>query len=185
VLIENSGREKLTALLPKGADNGDVRLRWLACRVVQQFERGKISRDEFAAALVEEWGIDLAPADFLASFAQWPNTFFPGARELVADLRRHHRVSCLSNSNEVHWERFPELDTLFEHALSSHRIGHVKPDREAFEHALQRTGARPRDTWFFDDLEPNVAAARAVGMRAVQVDGLAAVREVLAMEGLA
>jgi HAD superfamily hydrolase (TIGR01509 family) len=162
-----------------------VRLRWLACRVVQEFERGRVCREEFAARLVAEWGLGLSPADFLASFAAWPNAFFPGARELVTELRKRHRVCCLSNSNEVHWERFPELDTLFEHALSSHRIGYVKPDREAFEHALQRTGARPRDTWFFDDLEPNVAAARSLGMNAVQVEGLAAVREVLVMEGLA
>ena len=172
VLLENTGREKLTSLLPAGTPTGDVRLRWLASSVVQRYERGHISSQDFAANLVREWGIALEPDAFLSHFAQWPKGFYPGAKELLQELRREHTVVCLSNSNEVHWARFPEIASLFDHAFSSHQIGHVKPDREAFACVLAATRAQPEDTWFFDDLQPNVDAARALGINALQVEGM-------------
>ena len=61
VLVENGGRAALTAMLPQKAQPGDVRLRWLASSVVQQFERGRISSNEFASSLVKEWGLELDP----------------------------------------------------------------------------------------------------------------------------
>jgi len=184
VLVENSGREALTALLSKDVQSRDVRLRWLASSIVQRFERGHISADEFASGLVKEWNLKLDPLEFLQTFATWPKGFFPGAKELVATLKSRYRVICLSNSNEVHWARFPELATIFDLAFSSHQIGHVKPDREAFEFALTSVGAKPEDVYFFDDLQPNVEAARTIGIRAIQVEGILAVKAALQREGL-
>jgi glucose-1-phosphatase len=184
VLLENSGAERLTAMLPPGFPPGDVRLRWLASPAVRQFERGRISADEFASSVVREWGLRLEPSEFIASFAMWVKGFYPGAKELLASLSARHRILCLSNSNEVHWARFPELPALFEFAFSSHLTGEMKPDPEAFQCVLDRTGARPGDIYFFDDLLPNVEAARSLGMNAFQVDGLSGLEAALRDAGL-
>ncbi len=184
VLLENTGREKLTSLLPEGTPPGDVRLRWLASPVVRRYERGHISSQDFAANLVREWGIALEPDAFLSHFAQWPKGFYPGAKELLQELRREHTVVCLSNSNEVHWARFPEIATLFEQAFSSHQIGHVKPDPEAFAFVLAAMQVHPRDAWFFDDLQPNVDAARALGINAIRVEGMGELFAALHSEAL-
>jgi putative hydrolase of the HAD superfamily len=184
VLVENGGREALTAMLPHKAEPGDVRLRWLASPVVQRFERGHISADEFASSLVKEWELELEPTEFIQSFATWPKGFFPGALDLLTHLRPRYQLACLSNSNEVHWARFPELATMFDFAFSSHQIGHVKPDAAAFNCLLTRTGAEPGNVYFFDDLEPNVDAARALGIRAIQVEGIPALKAALESEGL-
>lgn len=184
VLLENGGREALTALLPPGTLPGDVRLRWLACPIVAKFERGQIDAVAFASALVREWQLTLDAQAFLASFATWPKGFYPGAAALLADLRTRHRVACLSNSNDVHWKRFPEIGTLFDVALSSHHLGCVKPERIAFERALERLACDASQVWFFDDLAPNIETARSLGMHAFQVDGLDDVRDALRREGL-
>jgi HAD superfamily hydrolase (TIGR01509 family) len=184
VLLENGGREALTAMLPQRDQIGDVRLRWLASSAVQQFERGHISADQFASSLVKEWGLELDPLEFIEAFATWPKGFFPGARELLIDLRPHYQLACLSNSNEVHWARFPELATMFDFAFSSHQIGHVKPDAAAYDCLLTRTRAEPENVYFFDDLQPNVEAARALGIKAIQVEGISALKAALQREGL-
>jgi glucose-1-phosphatase len=184
VLVESNGRAALTAMLPVGSEIGDVPLRWLASPVVQQFERGHIPTQEFASALVKEWGLELDPYEFIQAFATWPKGFFPGAKELVAKLRSHHQVACLSNSNEVHWAQLPELASMFDFALSSHQIGHVKPDVGAFVHLLNETGARAENVYFFDDLQPNIEAAQALGIRAIQVEGISALKAALRREGL-
>jgi glucose-1-phosphatase len=184
VLIDNSGPDRLAAMLPHDSESGDIRLRWLASPAVRQFERGQISANEFASSLVKEWGLRLGPHEFIKEFAMWLKDFYPGTRELLTSLKSRHRVLCLSNSNEVHWARFPELPTLFEFALSSHQIGHVKPDREAFQCVLDKTSARPEDVYFFDDMLPNVQAARGIGMNAFQVEGLSGVEAALRDEGL-
>jgi len=184
VLVENGGRAALTAMLPPKAQAGDVRLRWLASSVVQQFERGHISSDEFASRLVKEWDLELGPWEFIQAFATWPKGLFPGARELLSNLRPHYRLACLTNSNEVHWARFPELPTMFDFALSSHEIGHVKPDAAAYKFLLTRTKVAAENVYFFDDLEPNIEGARALGIKAIQVEGIAALKAVLQREGL-
>ena len=73
---------------------------------------------------------------------------------------------------------------MFDFALSSHQIGHVKPDAEAFVYLLNETGARPENVYFFDDLQPNIVAAQALGIRAIQVEGISALKAALRREGL-
>jgi glucose-1-phosphatase len=133
---------------------------------------------------VKEWGLELDPLEFIQAFATWPKGFFPGARELLINLRPHHQLACLTNSNEVHWARFPELATMFDFAFSSHEIGHVKPDAAAYKFLLTRTNAEAENVYFFDDLQPNVEGARALGIKAIQVEGIAALKAALQREGL-
>jgi putative hydrolase of the HAD superfamily len=62
--------------------------------------------------------------------------------------------------------------------------GHLKPGREAYEHALEALGVPASDVYFFDDLAPNVEAARAAGINAFQVSGVPALAARLREEGL-
>ena len=62
--------------------------------------------------------------------------------------------------------------------------GFMKPDREAYAHALDELRAPAKDVYFFDDLSPNVAAARDAGINAFQVSGVPALAALLRAEGL-
>jgi putative hydrolase of the HAD superfamily len=183
VLVENVGFERLNALLPAPMTEEALKSRWLASPAVRSFEVGAMTPSTFAAELVAEWRLPLAPGDFLDAFASWPKGLYPGAAELLAGLREHHVLACLSNSNAVHWERFDGFREHFQVALSSHLIGQVKPDAACFAQALDACDAAASDVAFFDDSLVNVAAARAFGLQAFHVNGLAELQTALAAQG--
>jgi len=184
VLVENTGEQGLASLLPYRLGREEIWARWLASDAVRRFERGQISPEVFAARFIEEWRLELGPAAFIEAFAAWPKGLFEGAAMLLRKLRALHRVACLTNNNPLHWSRFPELPGLFDSIFASHLTGFLKPDPEAFEHALRELDVRAEAVWFFDDLLQNVEAARKVGIRALQVRGFADVEPALRAEGL-
>lgn len=172
VLIESAGLATLERLLPH-LGREEILARWLRSSAVNGFESGVISQDAFARAFLAEWPLGLAPAQFLEEFSSWVRGFLPGARELLSGLRARHRIACLSNTNAAHWARLDGIAEVFDVCIASHLTGHLKPAREAYEDALRRFGAEAGQVCFFDDLPGNVAAARALGMRAFQVRGVA------------
>ena len=183
VLLENVAFDTLNALLPAPMPVEDLKSRWLASPAVRRFEVGACSPHAFAAAIVAEWQLPLAPDAFLEAFAAWPKGLYPGAAELLRELRASCRVACLSNSNAVHWARFGGFREHFDVPLSSHLLGEVKPDAAYFHKALKACNADASDVAFFDDALANVAAARALGIRAFHVNGLQEVRNTLAAQG--
>jgi putative hydrolase of the HAD superfamily len=184
VLVENAGEQGLSSLLPYELGRQEIWARWLASDAVRRFEGGQISPEVFAALFIEEWCLELEPAAFIEAFAAWPRGLFDGAAALVQKLRTLHRIACLSNTNALHWARFPELPELFDANFASHLTGFLKPDPEAFEHVLRELNVRAEAVWFFDDLLQNVEAARMAGIRAVQVRTFTELEPALRAEGL-
>lgn len=173
VLVESAGRVALMALVPHLRNEALVLDRWHRSSAVALFERGRMTPLEFAASFAEEWDIQVPPSDFLSAFAGWLRGPYPGASSLLQALRTRHRVGCLSNTNAVHWARLTDVQAMFDFCFPSHLTGHMKPDRQAYEHALQHLNSPPENVYFFDDLEPNVVAARDLGINAFHVRGVA------------
>jgi putative hydrolase of the HAD superfamily len=185
VLVEFSGVRDVAPLLLVAASESEIRARWNSCPHTEAFGLGRLSRQEFAECFVRDWGIRLAPEQFLPEFRSWSRCLLPGATELLDSLRSHFRLAALSNSNELHWERNTHdlgVTGLFEVALSSHQLGLCKPDPEIYLAALERLGVPPDAVMFFDDTPANVAAASELGMRSFQVHGVEGVRERLMKE---
>lgn len=151
--------------------------------------RGLCTPDEFAAAAVAELHLPVGPEAFLAEFRTWLRGPYPGAFELVAEVRGRVVVACLSNTNALDVGRFRDefaLGHRFDHCFFSNEIGLRKPDRECYEHVLARLGLSeaPGRAVFFDDNLSCVHGARAVGMRAYQTSSVAAVRSHLVALGV-
>lgn len=184
VLVESVGVDVLAARFPQLGARSAVLERWQKSQAVMRFEHGMLSPKAFATAFIREWGLELDEAAFLELFGSWVTGFFPGARELVQGLRSRHRVACLSNTNAIHWARLPGMEQIFDHCFVSFRSGFMKPDREAYTHALTSLGVEPGAVYFFDDLPANIAAARDVGINAFLVRGVAETEARLRAEGL-
>lgn len=184
VLVENSGFQRLSQLLKTSRDPDSIKDRWLTSIAVRRFELGQFSPNEFANAFTSEWDISLSPEDFLAEFATWPRGFYSGAPEILRLLRTEHRVGCLSNSNALHWERFGGFKRDFDFTFSSHLMGCIKPEKQAFHHVLKACAAEPEETYFFDDSLPNVRSAEEIGLKAFHVEGFNEVMRILRHEGL-
>lgn len=184
VLIENATFESLDRLLPQHLHASVLKQRWLASPSVRRFELGTIPPDEFAASFIAEWELSLTPQTFLHEFTSWPRGFYPGARETLRFLRQRYRIGCLSNCNVLHWEKFGGFENDFDFALSSHIVGAIKPDDEAFMQAIEACGVEPTKIYFFDDSAGNVDTASRLGIRSFHVDGFAPLLDTLHSEGL-
>ncbi len=186
VLIEFAGVESMRALTGIESDD-ELWRRWLGCPWVRSFERGDCSAEDFAAGMVDEWQLTVAPAAFLDAFGSWPRGPLPGADALVAAARDSVPVGCLSNTNVVHWQRnfgsWPILDA-FDFRFLSFELRMLKPDREVFD-GVAGLVPSPRDhVLFLDDNAINVDAAREAGFTAVTVRGVAEAREALVTAGV-
>ena len=126
-----------------------------------------------------------------AYWDRWPEMLGGLDREVLAILDQLHarglRLYALSNWSAQTYgatrHLVPELD-LFDGVLISGEAGHVKPEPEIFTVAITRFGVEPERAFFVDDIAANVAAARVLGMTALQFSGAAALRRDLAAIGV-
>ena len=97
--------------------------------------------------------------------------------EAVAVLTavREHGVRCLLATNQQdhrvrHMREERGYDDLVDGSYYSSELGAMKPDPAFFDHILDDLALPGDRVGFVDDLEPNVKAARSVGIRAVRHD---------------
>jgi HAD superfamily hydrolase (TIGR01509 family) len=186
VLVELGGVAEFGALIGV-THNEDIWSRWLNSPWVRSYERGRCTRDEFAVGMVEEHRLQLSPDEFLGRFRDWPKGLMPGAAELVRGLAHHVTASCLSNTNELHWNEQAGHEVvrgLFDRPFLSHELGLVKPDREVFDHVVNTLHCRPEEVLFLDDNLLNIQGALAAGLDAHRVHGVEDSRRLLDHRGL-
>ena len=161
--------------------------RWLTCPWVRAFERGDCSPDEFAAGMVSEWELTVAPEVFLDAFRGWPVGPLPGAEALVERVRSVVAVGCLSNTNAMHTdERFSHwpIFEMFEPRLLSHELGLLKPDRDLFDRVAELAGIAAKRILLLDDNIMNVDGATAAGLTAMHTRGVGEAERALIAAGI-
>lgn len=87
--------------------------------------------------------------------------------EVIRAVKRSGlRTALLSNSWGGGYPRhlFPDL---FDVVVISGEVGMRKPEERIFRHAMKLIGLEPAECVFVDDIEGNIAAARALGLAAV------------------
>ncbi len=150
--------------------------------VFDRYERGETTSKEFRRELRTLLGCD-APDEDLDTAWSALILDLPGKHlDLIASLRKTHRVFLLSNTNEVHLRAFlASYDrqhgsthgpwaNLFDGIYYSHIVGMRKPEERIYEHVLEHEGLSRTRTLFVDDNPHNVAVARTVGMHALWLD---------------
>jgi glucose-1-phosphatase len=185
VLVEVAPITRMLKSLGLDTEPGRVK-RWVSIDAWVELEVGEIDGQTFSQRFTEELALSLDPARVLNEFEAWNVGLFPGAAELLAELRTRHRLTVLSNTNEIHWRRLAGeigIPDLVDTAFASHLIGLRKPDERVYRHVAAELDVEISDLVFFDDNRENVEAAHRVGMQAHQVEGLAELRERLTALG--
>jgi glucose-1-phosphatase len=148
-------------------------------RVFELYETGGLSTAEFVQILHSAAHGSVAESQVVEA---WNSCFLEMPRhrfDLLAHLRERYKVFLLSNINELHEHWIADYmarahgladyeSRCFDGVYFSHLIRLRKPDAAIYEYVLADAELDPAECIFFDDLEINVAAARAVGIRAVQ-----------------
>jgi putative hydrolase of the HAD superfamily len=137
-------------------------------RLYHQIERGEISQTTFEQGLAERLGVDgggLLRA-LLASARPNPEMIRAALRARRAGIR----VGMVSNS----WGLDPynpyedyRLSDWFDAVVISGEVGLRKPEPAIYQLAVAKLAVPASACVFVDDLEPNLAPARALGMATV------------------
>lgn len=187
VLVELTGVPTMLTWTGKKFDEEMLWAAWLNSRAVRSFESGKTSPEQFAEQLIQEMDLPVKKTDFLDAFINWPRGLFPGVPELLNRLNNRYALACLSNSNELHWPILMEdmgLEKMISPCFSSHLMGKLKPDKDAYDYVLQYLGCKASSVLFLDDNSINVDSARTMGIHAYKVKGVNEIEQVLISAGI-
>ena len=158
-----------------GEDVGRVAERWQLDDAYKAFEVGAIDFAEYTAALSRRLAIELRLDQWRTGWNALLREPFPAVAALLPEVAKRVPLYCFSNTNAVHqavWE--PQLAGLlasFTKVYASWRIGHRKPDVEAYRQVAADMGVAPADIVFLDDNRDNVAGALVAGLDARRVAG--------------
>ena len=149
-------------------------------QVFRDFEIGKIDDSVFRDYIRELAGFHIS--DELIDDA-WNAMLqdIPRERmEWIYDATRNYKCVVLSNTNSIHIHHFEQKfeqttnyglpGDMFHDLFYSFNIGKRKPDADAFEFVLEKTGFKPKKTVLFDDLKENLETAKRLGLQTVYVE---------------
>ncbi len=139
--------------------------------LLTEYEKGHLSSNQFYEQLLLSCNSDQAmDMDTFKGF--WLDVLFPHT-ESVAFLKRATAeipVWLLSNTNDLHYEMlmqdFPFMKWV-EGGTYSFMVGSMKPEPLIYEIAIKKSGFRPEEILFIDDLEANVSAAQEQGIQVI------------------
>ena len=155
------------------------------------YDEGKLTGIAFWQKIVSDASLNL-PQSTIEELNQWDarmwTTQNPAMLAWQQQLRQRGLLTAiLSNmgdsvlaSIERTFDWLPRFDVLiwsFEHHLA-------KPDPAIYRLTLERLGTRPEEALFIDDKQPNIDAARALGMPALQFSTVDRLRQDLIASGL-
>jgi len=159
-----------------------------------QFERGEIGIPEFLEGMNTLLPSKVEDELIVEAWNAMLLTFPQSSIDLLVQLRKHYNLDLLSNTNDLHFEKFHEiinkqhgllgLDEFFSALYYSHREGLRKPEPEFYERLIEREDLTPSETLFIDDMIRNVHAANKVGMRGCHLEKGSLVTELFDVKGL-
>ncbi len=146
---------------------------------VREFESGRCDAATFAGDIIRFYDLVLEIEEFIELFRAAAESKFDGVDEFLEKLSLNYDLACLTNTNSLHWPKIRAdfgLGRFFGRQYVSSEIGHVKPEREIFEHVLNDTGLQPRDILFVDDNAENIQIAKELGFHCCHAVGFEEVR---------
>jgi putative hydrolase of the HAD superfamily len=139
------------------------------------YDRGDLTADEYWLKLAAQanTSLDRGQIEMLRKIEVeiWAHPI-PGMFDWVSQLRAAgFKTGLLSN---MPWDLVNHVRTncrwmdSFVFKTLSAEVRVIKPNPAIYEHTLHGLGVSAAETLFVDDREPNIRAARALGMRAIQ-----------------
>ena len=155
------------------------------------YDEGKLTGLQFWQNIVRDakLNLDATAVDELNLWdARMWTTQNPAMLAWQQQLKQHGiRTAILSNMGDTvlanierEFDWLPRFDVL----IWSYQHNMAKPDPAIYHLTLDRLGTRPEESLFIDDKQPNIDAARALGMIAIQFSTVEKLREDIIALGL-
>lgn len=134
--------------------------------IFKQYETGKLNSAEFVQAIKNMARKEVEESQIIEAWNAMLLQIPVERIKLLEKLKKKNRLFVLSNTNELHVNRFntmvpgySALSELFEKVYYSHEIGCRKPTKEAFNIIIEENSIDPTETLFIDDAIENIEAA--------------------------
>ena len=142
-------------------------------------ERGEIPLREVWEKTLHHFNIKRHHKD-IAHEIMGLKTFDYDVLDYIQDLRSKCKVAYLTNYAEEYWEihqKMIDLSEYFDFGIVSYQIKARKPDSKGFLAIMHQFKVTPQETLFIDDSEKNIAAAKQLGISAIQFQSLEQLKE--------
>jgi len=139
--------------------------------LLNEYERGHMTSNQFYEQLLINYGSD-EKMEMETFKAYWLEVLFPCTRSVafLERVKQEFPVWLLSNTNDFHYDLlmrdFPFMK-MVDGGTYSFMVGSMKPDPLIYEVAIKKSGFRPEEILFIDDLEANVQAAGDMGINII------------------
>lgn len=140
-----------------------------------ELETGRLTEPEFLSALADQLSEQLGRPVALDGFGERYFAHLEPNQPMIDYMRslrdRGYRLAiCTNNVREWGplWRRMLPVDEIFDVVVDSAFVGTRKPEPRIYELTLDRLGVAASAAVLVDDIEVNCAAARQLGIRAVQ-----------------
>lgn len=141
---------------------------------VDSYERGEITTEQFRNCLRKQFHLDCNDIQFDKAWNSILTGINPIAENIIQQLSKKARLSLLSNTSPLHFEKFePEcrkLFSYFDHIFLTFDIGFRKPEEKAFEHVISQTKYKGEETLFIDDSKKNIEFASKAGLKVFHLE---------------
>jgi putative hydrolase of the HAD superfamily len=154
------------------------------------YDRGDSSSETYWSRLAEDAGVKIRP-EYLEKLCQWDVEMWAHENAVMVEwLKQIHasgiKTAILSNMHPdmIRYARknFAWLN-YFDHQTFSAEVRLLKPEPAIYEHSLRGLGVAASEALFVDDREPNIRAAQALGIRAIQFQSPERLRDELRRMG--
>ena len=147
--------------------------------VLQQFERGMISPDEFRAEINKLLETSMGEHQFESIWNSMLKSISKERMDKVLKIGEKFNTYILSNTNMIHEIAYEEM--IFEETgryslrdfvkkvFYSHEIGLRKPNLKCYEYVIDEIDNYASRMLFLDDRLDNIETAKKAGMKAIQI----------------
>ncbi len=144
--------------------------------VLQRFEVGGMSEEEFRLEMCDILHIDLETGEFESIWNALLGEISSQRVDAIKELNL--KALILSNTNSIHERAFnkilneshgiPNLHVLVDKVYFSHEVGMRKPNIEIYEMVIADQQMRQEEILFIDDRADNIEAAQKLGLQVFQ-----------------
>jgi len=141
-----------------------------------EFETGEISSAQFLKSIGHFFRPDVTNQDIIDAWNKILGDFPEEHVEMLRDLGKQYRLFVLSNTNEIHAQKYEKevpgvehLGDLFEKLYYSHTMRLRKPQPEIYEQVLRENDLNAAETLFADDLAENLETAGRLGIQTLHI----------------
>lgn len=140
-----------------------------------KFETGQISTMHFVNELLRVLPKGVSANQVVHAWNKMILDFPKISLDILKQVRNHHKVFLLSNTNEIHMEKVKrewqlitneDMSSYFDQVFLSHEINMRKPEIATFLEVSIKMQIPPQNILFIDDSKQHIEGAKQAGMNA-------------------